>query len=225
MLLPQSLSRSWFTAQTNLIEIYSYCEQYVDQRLAINWWLLALAILVIIYSRKFRLLFLAYFIGLGVFGLLGFSVFDHYLTGLMPVWAMITAQAIKRLPKLIGAGVITIFLMANLFQFSRVDNPYGLKHKKELVRWANQYLAGSNWALESESKCHRENGLRYLFELSGNPPVQSFMDPNFAWLYPAMPSGTAAEKLLMITDKPLISGSKIVAEKQFSALTGYIIKP
>lgn len=229
LLLPQSLARFWYTAQTNLIEVYSYCIPYAQARLSeINVWLLLAAIFVILLavrsSREIRLLFLSYFIGLGMFGLLGFSLFDHYLTGLMPVWAMLTAMVIKRLPKLIGIGAVIIFLAVNLYQFSRVDNPYGLRHKKELVKWANQYLAGSNWALESESKCHRENGLRYLFELSGNPPIASFMDPNFSWLYPQPPQA-GASRVLLVTDRPLVGGESVLAKENFGAMAAYILQP
>jgi len=229
LLLPQSLSRFWYTAQTNLIEIYSYCQPYAQVRLRPMLWLWLVALLVIIYTvlknRPFRLLIASYFIGLAIFGGFGFPVFDHYLTGLLPVWAIITAAAIKRLPGKIGWLVLGLLATVNLYQFSRLENPYGLKYKKELVKWANQYLAGSNWELESISKCHRENGLRYLFELSGNPPAKSFMDGNFSWLYPLPPKKTAVEKLLTLTDKPFISVNQIVAEKQFGTLTGYIIKP
>lgn len=92
LLLPQSLTRFWYSAQTNLIEVYSYCIPYAQARLAdISPWLLLAAIIVIILvikqHREIRLLLLAYFIGLSAFGLLGFPLFDHYLTGLMPIWA------------------------------------------------------------------------------------------------------------------------------------------
>ena len=142
-----------------------------------------------------------------------------------PFWAIVTASAIKLLPKKVGIGVILVFVAINLYQFSRVENHYGLKSKKELVKWANQYLAGSNWELQSESKCHRENGLRYLFELSGNSPGRSFMDPNFSWLYPQPPNQVAAEKVLLVTDRPLVGSEVIIARKNFGAMNAYILKP
>lgn len=229
LLLPQSLARFWYTAQTNLIEVYSYCISYAQARLSgINIWFLLAAVIVIILAirrqREIRLLLLSYFVGLGIFGLLGFSLFDHYLTGLMPVWAMLTAMIVKRLPKIIGIAAVTIFLIVNLYQFSRVDNPYSLKHKKDLIKWANQYLVGSDWALESESKCHRENGLRYLFELSGHPPVQSFMDPNFAWLYPNPPAVAKPEKTLLVTDKNDLPTLPVISQSTFGAMKVYILE-
>ncbi len=230
LLLPQSLARFWYTAQTNLIEIYSYCIPYAQARLAgISVWLLLAAALVIIWTviknREIKLLLLAYFIGLGTFGLLGFSVFDHYLTGLMPIWAIISAAAVKKLPKKLGVAAVAIFILVNLYQFSRLNNPYGLSYKKNLIKWANLYLAGSNWELQSESKCHRENGLRYLFELSGNPPQKSFMDVNFAWLYPQPPSAQPADKILLVTDRPLSPALQILTKGTFGAMNAYILKP
>ena len=187
------------------------------------------AVVVIILAvrrrREIRLLLLSYFVGLGIFGLLGFPLFDHYLTGLMPIWAMLTAIVIKRLPKILTIALVIIFLIVNLYQFSRVNNPYGISNKKALVKWANQYLAGTNWALESESKCHRENGLRYLFELSGNPPGQSFMDPNFSWLYPQPPVPEAAERVLLVTDRFYNGGREIIFKQSFGSLDAYILQP
>jgi hypothetical protein len=228
LLLPQSLSRFWFTAQTNLIEIYSYCQPYAQARLRpIVWlWLLALLVIiaVILKNRLFRLLIVSYFIGLAIFGGFGFPVFDHYLTGLLPVWGIVTAAAIKKLPGKSGWLVLALLAAVNLYQFSRVENPYGLKYKKELVKWANRHLAGLSWELQSESKCHRENGLRYLFELSGNPPQSSFMDGNFAWLYPALPRADTPVLRLYVTDKSNNFELEFLAEKSFGRLTGYIIK-
>lgn len=229
MLLPQSLTRFWYTAQTNLIEVYSYCQLYADERLRPDlWlWLPALAILVaaMVRNRTWRWLLASYFIGLTIFGILGFSVFDHYLTGLLPIWAIISAQAVKKLPQFLSLNVVAMFVLINLFQFSRLDNPYGWQFKNDLVQWANGYLTGSDWELQSESKCHRENGLRYLFELSGNPPQKSFMDDNFAWLYPQMPIGTDPDTILIVSDKLKMFKNEVITQKKFGDLIGYIIKP
>lgn len=227
-LLPQSLARFWYTAQNNLIEVYSYCIPYAQARLSgISLWLLLAAAIVIVLTirrqREIKLLLLSYFISLGVFGLLGFSLFDHYLTGLMPIWAMMTAMVIKRLPKKLGYLTVAIFITINLYQFSQVNNPYGLKFKQELVVWANQNLKGESYNLESVSKCHRENGLRYLFELSGNPPQQSFMDVNFAWLYPHAPVASPAAVTLLVTDKNDQPSLPIITANSFGTMKAYIL--
>ncbi len=228
LLLPQSLARFWYSAQTNLIEVYSYCIPYAQARLSgISIWLLLAAAIVIILAvrrhREIKLLLLSYFISLGVFGLLGFSLFDHYLTGLMPIWAILTTTVIKRLPKELKFSAVAIFIAVNLYQFSRVNNPYGFKYKQDLVVWANQNLKGESYGLESISKCHRENGLRYLFELSGNPPVKSFMDANFSWLYPNPPINIQPEKTLLVTDKNDPPVLPVINVNTFGAMKAYIL--
>ena len=210
LLLPKTLTRFWYSPQTNLIAIYSYCQQYAQARVNLSWFLVMLAIFVLLWfmlkikNSGINLLLIFYTFGLTAFGALGFPLFDHYLTGLLPVFALISAVIIRRLPKFFGYLLILIFIIFNLIQFIRVSDPYGLKFKVELVVWVNQSLNGKSFDLESISKCHRENGLRYLFELSGNPPAVSFMDGNFSWLYPQAPSTNPPEKIVTVTDKPSI---------------------
>jgi len=67
--------------------------------------------------------------------------------------------------------------------------------------------------------------LRYLFELSGNPPAKSFMDDNFSWLYPQPSIEGTVDKILLVTDRQESSGFEVQAEKTFGAITGYIFKP
>lgn len=228
LLLPKTLARFWYSPQTSLIEVYSYCFPYAEARQSFSWLLLpAIGVLawfmVKLKNLGINLLLVSFLIGLTMFGSLGFSLFDHYLTGLLPVFALITAVAIHRLPKLLAWLLILFFIVINLFQISRVTNPYGLKFKQELVIWANQRLAGRPYALDSISKCHRENGLRYLFELSGNPPTQSFMDTNFSWLYREPPAAAISGIKLLVADKPIIADQPIISQQQFGALNAYLL--
>lgn len=222
LLLPKTLARFWYSTQTNLVEIYSYCSLYADKRLNIPGMLLIPAIGVILWfmakikNLSLNLILLFYVFGLTIFSTLGFSLFDHYLTGLLPVFALMTAVIIRRLPKALGWLLILVFMGVNLWQISHVSHSYGLKFKQEIVTWTNQSLAGESYRLESISKCHRENGLRYLFELSGNPPQQSFMDGNFSWLYPKLPSIEKPTNIVTITDKVSLG-------KKFGALSVEIV--
>lgn len=207
LLLPKTLARFWYSAQTNLIEVYSYCSQYAEKRINVPEILLILAISVILWfmvkikNLSLNLILIFYVFGLTIFGSLGYPLFDHYLTGLLPIFAIMTAVAIRRSPKILGWLLIAIFISINLWQISHASHPYGLKFKQEIVAWSNQSLAGESYSLESISKCHRENGLRYLFELSGNPPTQSFMDGNFSWLYRELPTAEKPKNIVTVTDK------------------------
>jgi len=167
-------------------------------------------------------LILFYIFGITLFGVLGYSIFDHYLAGLLPVFAFISAKLLSKLSKPIFVILVTIFILLNLLQISRVNNPYGLKHKNNLVSWAIIQLKDQEYALDSISKCHKENGLRYLFELTDNPPQQSFMDPNFFWLYQQFPAEKMPDKVLLVTDKDLKIDLPVISQQTFGAMNAYI---
>lgn len=230
LLIPRSLARFWYSPQTNLVELHSYCIPFATSRQHdLPLVLVLLAIIVLIWflistkQKTIRFLILFYMFGITLFGALGFSIFDHYLTGLLPIFAYITAKFILRLPKLLSASLIILFILINLWQISQVSNPYGLKAKQDLVSWTIDELQGAPFALDSISKCHKENGLRYLFELTDNPPQQSFMDPNFFWLYKDLPAEKMPQKVLLVTDKPLMTQLPILIQKSFGDMNAYIL--
>lgn len=236
LLLPRSLVRFWYSPQTNLVELHSYCIPYANSRqfdLPIILLIISIIILTwfVFYSFKtkklilklFSILPFIYLLGIMIFTIFGFSIFDHYLAGLLPVFAIATAVFISKLPKILAIPLMLLIIFVNILQISKVNNPYGLLYKQQLVAWAIENLQGQDYALQSISKCHRENGLRYLFELTDNPPKQSFMDPNFAWLYRQAPSKTAPDKTLLVTDKPLATDLTIEKQRSFGALDAYIL--
>ncbi|AKM79392.1 MAG: Glycosyl transferase family 39 [Candidatus Beckwithbacteria bacterium GW2011_GWB1_47_15] len=236
LLLPRSFARFWYSPQTSLAELYSYCFPFAQGRQRQLSWLLvvsAAALLVWFIVKKFTsrkpavkaivVLLLTYFVGVVLFGVLGFSLFDHYLAGLLPVFALITAWVLTKLPRSLTYTLTAIIVALNLFQVSRAHHPYGLSYKNQLVSWAQSELSGQPFALDSVSKCHRENGLRYLFELTDNPPVISFMDSNFFWLYARPPVPEMPERILLLTDKPLTSDLPVIARQQFGAMTAYLL--
>lgn len=236
LLLPRSFVRFWYSPQTNLLEIHGYCIPFASARqnqLPLVLVILACILLFLFIIRTIKsksLLFQAtgflvifYFLGIILFGSLNFPIFDHYLTGLLPVFSLITAMFLIKLPKFLRLLLIIIFVATNLWQISRAQNSYGLKFKQELVTWANSELTGQDFALDSISKCHRENGLRYLFELSGNPPAVSFMDPNFFWLYRNTPREIITEKVLVVTDKPLNTLLPVLNSASFGAMNVYLL--
>jgi hypothetical protein len=236
LLLPRSLARFWYSPQTNITNLHTYCIPHASarqQHLPLILVLLAAGLLFWLITKNLRskqpilritsLLLIYYLIGISIYAALGYSVFDHYFSGLLPIFALLTALIINRLPKTIGLLALTTLICSNLFQFSKAHNPYGLVHKQQLVAWAVDKLEGQTYVLNSISKCHRENGLRYLFELTHHPPQQSFMDPNFAWLYRQPPSTTKPSRQLLVTDKPLDSSLTIINQQSFGAMDAYIL--
>src|SRR3989344_2109240 len=227
LLLPKTLTQFWWTGQTKVVEMLGYCFPHAQfrQQVPLLLLLLSVAILILVWRKLpqvLHYLFIVYAAGLGLFGFLGYPVFDHYLTGWLPLFALFTALALDYLPKTLGAGLAIGLVVINLWQIFKTTNPYGLSYKQELVVWANQQLNGRPFALDSDSKCHKENGLRYLFELSGNPPETSFMDGNFGWLYKTPPGTTSPQLYLLVTDKDLLISQPVIISRQFGAMKALI---
>lgn len=230
LLVPRSLVRFWYSPQTDLVKLHSYCIPYADARqhqLSLTLVLLAIG-LIIWFIKTSKHIFLKhllifYLLGITLFGALGYSIFDHYLTGLLPVFAIITAFTFSKLPKKLGVTLLVSLVGLNLLQISKANNPYSLKHKQDLINWSLDKLDGRPFYLDSISKCHKENGLRYLFELTDNPPSQSFMDPNFFWLYQKPPNPEPANLILLVTDKKLEFQKTIIDQQSFGALTAIIL--
>lgn len=236
LLLPRSLARFWFSPQTDLLQLHGYCIPFAQARQKnLSMILVILAIILLIWFirqglkskssilKAIACLLIFYLLGMTIFGALGFSLFDHYFTGLLPIFALITVLVISKLPKFFQLILVILFVTVNLWQITKVQNPYGLKAKQDLVVWANQQLTGQPFALDSVSKCHRENGLRYLFETSNNPPTISFIDPNFAWLYQQPPATVMPDKVLLVTDKTILPSQPVINSAQFGAMKAYIL--
>ena len=236
LLLPRSLVRFWFSPQTDLLQLHGYCISFAQARQKnLPTILVILAIIILIWFirqglksktivlKAMAYLLIFYFLGITLFGILAFSLFDDYLTGLLPIFALVTAVVIAKLPKFFQVILVILFVAVNFRQIAKVQNPYGLKTKQDLVVWANQRLQNEAYVLDSVSKCHRENGLRYLFELSGNPPAISFMDQNFAWLYQQPSSAIRPDRTLLVTDKSDLPDQPIINSAQFGAMKAYIL--
>ena len=230
LLLPRSLVRFWYSPQTDLVKLHSYCIPYADARqhnLPIALVVFAIGLLIwFIKTTKHRFLkhlLIFYLLGITLFGNLGYSIFDHYFTGLLPIFAIITAYFLTKLPKKLGLVLLAVLISFNLFQISKASNPYSLIHKTDLVDWTTQKLNQKPFMLDSISKCHKENGLRYLFELSINSPVKSFMDPNFAWLYQKPPTDQPPNTVLVVTDKEINFSQPILNQQSFGAMTAIIL--
>ena len=235
LLIPRSLVRFWHSPQTNISQIHAYCSLYAQQRqkdLPIILVLLASIILIWFVKKNLKssqrvkqmmaMIIILYSVGMLVFGGLGYSIFDHYLAALLSIFALVTAMMINKLgkPGLFLAGLL---IVTNFIQISKVNNPAGLAYKQQLVKWANSEMKNQDFGLDVISKCHRENGLRYLFELTDNPPTISFMDPNFFWLYRQFPSQVIPDKVLLIIDKPVGLTLPVVSQQKFGGLDAYIL--
>lgn len=152
--------------------------------------------------------------GILLFRIQGGDLFDFYLAPLYPVFFIATAVFIasfmhslgekKRLswmerrypmiyrrakPSALTTILIALFAL-HIFSVLGARHPQSLAVKQQAVAWVTEQVGDRPFALDSLSRCHRYNGIRYLFMLDGHEPVMSFMDPNYAWLYDEPPAST-----------------------------------
>lgn len=119
-----------------------------------------------------------------------------------------------KLPSLRGMllAILTIWILSNIYLFSRLTNVAGLGGKLRVVRAANREINDRPYELRSDgdpktgSECFRFGGWRYLFTLHGNPPVKSYMDYVYeGWVYPS--SGRDTQSVISVIN-PLDSSPR-----------------
>lgn len=116
---------------------------------------------------------------------------EYYLLPLFPLFLLTLAWFVeeiilsqKGLLKGVALGFAILFVSYNTWSAMDMKNSFGLEKKKELIDWVEKEAAGYSYNLDSLGTCHRFEGYRYLFEIYYKPPVSSYMDPYFDWLYP-----------------------------------------
>lgn len=238
LLLPvRVLSRFWYAPQIDLSTFYTYCERFslerqLGQPLALQ--IIAFLVLFFYLSNKIKnrsskenpivLLIFIYYFGLFVYGLFFHRpLFDHYLAGLLPVFALITAKFFFRF-WVVGFFLTVLFVSFNSLQIFKAENPYGLQATQQAVDWSIAQLKGQDFALDSVSSCFRYSGIRYLYEIKGKAPKISFIDPQFFWLYRDMPGTVFPDKMVVFSDLTNPVFQQPVLEKNtFGAWTVYIL--
>ena len=114
---------------------------------------------------------------------------------MFPAFFLMTADILLMFTKLFKMGsfvnfplvvAVVIWAIWQLTLFSRLTNIAGLGAKLKIVEEAQAQIVGRPYELRSEGQdALRYGGWRYLFTLSGNPPVKSYMDYVYQnWLYP-----------------------------------------
>jgi len=202
LIFPRTFVRLLYPFGFNEISLdYTYCLNYIkdrDQTVPIVFVLIALIILIgFIYKslkeknnglKIIALLILIYFVGICIYGLvLHNPVYEHYITGLFPVFLMIAALIIYKLPIKILVLIFSIFIFLNVSKFWVTENSMGLKVKKEAINYTLEQVKDREFSLDSLSTCWKYNGYRYLFSVFGKDPAKSYVDPTLAYLYEDKP--------------------------------------
>lgn len=203
LIFPRAASRLIYTFGDNEIaKQYSYCREYVQEKFAaVPWYAsviasFAIAVFVLANAKRKKepgkfliaLLMTLYFVGIQIYGTVFRSdIFEHYITGLFAVFALIFAHYLAKLPKPFWIALLTIFIAANIYKLSQANNSMGLSAKRQAIEYTMEKVGEREFSLDSLSTCWKLNGYRYLFTVFGREPVKSYVDPNFAYLYGTTP--------------------------------------
>lgn len=148
------------------------------------------------------LLLLFFCSGIGgflLFSISGGDLFDFYLASLYPIFLLSSARIAGFLwnqHTILIIIVLFLVVFQNVTSISSSFHSQGLAVKQEAISWVVDNTPGQ-FAVESLSRCHQYNGIRYLFMLARHEPVMSFMDPTLSWLYDSQPATTYPNTLVV----------------------------
>jgi len=200
---PNAFVRLIYTFGDNQIaKQYSYCQNFVSEKYAhIPIYLTFLTTAILIYFLYWSYaknknygwaivshLLIFYFLGIQLYGtVFKADIFEHYLTGVFPLFMLILAKFVSVLPKKTWLIFIFLFAFFNLQKLSQIQNSHGLKNKRFAIEYTVNNVGAEPFSLESQSTCWRFSGYRYLFAIFGKEPVKSYVDPNLGYLYGTTP--------------------------------------
>lgn len=181
---------------------YSYCSAFIGEKYkAIPPIVLFLSLIILTafafnafrkkestVEKLMAITLILYFLALNLYGtIMRGDVFEHYITGLFPLFIIIFAFFVSKLPRYVWIAVIALFVICNLYKLSQARNSHGLIYKKEAILFTEEAVGRNDFSLESLSTCWRYSGYRYLFAAYGREPTKSFVDPNLSYLYGGTP--------------------------------------
>lgn len=185
------------TFDNEISKQYSYCESFIKEKYEkvpnflelLSLLIIALFALWSVKSKKTAPIIMSIMVGVFYIGIQSYGfivngdVFEHYLTGLFPVYIIIFAFFITRLPKILWVSLLAVLLIFNMNKTLNLKNSHGLKNKQLAIEYVNKQVGNSDFSLDSVSTCWKYSGYRYLFAVYGREPVKSYVDPNFGYLY------------------------------------------
>jgi 4-amino-4-deoxy-L-arabinose transferase-like glycosyltransferase len=74
-------------------------------------------------------------------------------------------------------------LVFNFISLLETTNEFGLAQKTQVFDWLTDQIDAAPFQLESWGGCHRQEGYTYLASYYLKPPVASYTDLNFDWIY------------------------------------------
>ncbi len=153
--------------------------------LVIRYLLAAAVVFVLLYSRQ---------------------IFEYYFLFLFPWLALVVGVHLDWLAtrngwgKIVVSIVMILFFFANTVSILRSSYSYPYRDKMNALAFAKEFVRSREYGLEAFGECPRFGGWRYLYAwYIGYPPVHSYMDSYFSWLYPQRELESAPEVTVMLS--------------------------
>lgn len=132
------------------------------------------------------------------------TLFEYYFIFLLPWLALVFGLSTdfiwhKKHGALLVTPIVFLFLILNISTLFNASYSYGYKDKKRAIEFVKQRLHTRNYTLEALGECPRFGGYRYLFEYYIGPPIHSYMDSYFAFLYPDKILDKKSEKIILLS--------------------------
>lgn len=134
------------------------------------------------------------------------QIFEYYFLFLFPWLALVGGAHLDWLSQRKGWGKITVsvavifFIFANIASVLRSSYSYPYRDKMNALAFAKEIVRSREYGLEAFGECPRFGGWRYLSEwYMGYPPVHSYMDSYFSWLYQQRELESAPEVTVVLS--------------------------
>ncbi|MBI3341923.1 glycosyltransferase family 39 protein [Candidatus Curtissbacteria bacterium] len=213
LIFPRAYSRLVYKFGDNQIsKDYSYCKNLIVERndaVPIYFIIASLLVIGAFFIVSFRkrsplvfkitsLTLILYFLGIQLYGtILKADIFEHYIAGTFPIFLLMVAYFVSKLPKPVWFVALLIFTCANLNKIEILDSSMGLLQKRLAIEYSMTKVGNQEFSLDSLSTCWKYSGYRYLYIVYGREPVKSYVDPNFAYLYETTPVSQEHPKLVV----------------------------
>ncbi len=216
-------------------------------RQAISPWLLGIAFAIFIFSLFILIKnnnatsrFLKIYVLVMIVGIFCYNIFfpgytyEWFFTVSLPVLVVLAGLVFSRLNDFTATFLIILFIIINSLNNLQTTNSFPYDKKIELLSFAKGYVGHDEYSLISLGKIYFYNGYRYLADQINFPPVKSYMDVYYEWLYPKSSAVLHPKKIVLMVNysdfetpdfwkKKKVFDTHILAEKTMYPMSVFII--
>lgn len=168
--------------------------------------LFLLGVIFLIKKRNSGAKFLSIFLLVIFVGISAYNYFfpgytyEWFFTIALPAFAICFAASLAKIKKEIAIFLLCLFSVLNCSFIIFGENSYSYAKKIELLKWAKNEIKDQKYSLISLGGTYFYSGYRYLADQVELPPVKSYMDLYYEWLYPRSSSSLHPSKILVIVN-------------------------